>query len=682
MTPPQAKSKFEPLPMTIMDWVRFSLCIPIRGDMKPFSFHRRQYLEPILNRNDKKIILCIARQSEKSVQEDSLVLCDGDQTPIRSINVGDRVTSMGPSGLICKTGIVTWKSRRYRKKCRRITIDTGDSVVAGLTHPFRSLDGWKVVSKLSIGEPLRVLATLTNWVPIRTLEDVGVQWCYDITVNDGESFVANGFVTHNSTTQGNRALALCAMLPYYRALYVSPSMTQTRKFSQDRVVQPLVFSPVAASVLQPAPIDNVFQKEFKNHSTIELRYANRSADRVRGVAADLLMLDELQDMLIDNVPVLEQTLSHSNLPTHCGWEAYSFTPKTMDNCGTYYWDMSTQAEMVIPCEHHGTPNKPSTWHWNVISEKNLARDGLVCELCGQPIDRWHTARGWQTMVKDAPFRGYRLPQMLTPSVQDDQWENKIWIPYTKYPRPQFFNEVMAIPFESGVRPISKGELQACCNPEWVGTTKQVLDSLNWNRVRDVFGGVDYGTGDKSWTVVALSTYVENRLFIFYYHRFTGMETDPNVQGPLIARLFQNYGVKLSVGDYGMGGAQNHYLQQKFGLSKHHQLAYVGMAKKKIYWNRMKLKWIGMREDLMTAFMNAIRDRKIMFPNWGMFEPYAQDFLNITAEFNERRQLTEYRHHPEKPDDCFHAGLYSLMAASLVNPRPDIFLSIPRPQDLA
>ncbi len=537
------------LPWRVSTWIRRRIQIPVRGKLLPFSFRQREYLIPILDRPDPRVVIMIGRQSEKS------------------------------------------------------------------------------------------------------------------------------------TTQGNKMLALACMIPHYKELYVSPSQTQTRKFSQDRIAQPLAYSASLRAEMEPMLPDNVHQKVLRNQSSIELRYANRSADRVRGVPADYLAVDELQDIFIENVPVLEETLSHSDLPAYSGWRAYSGTPKSLDNTLTYYWDISSQAELAIPCRRHGESNKPATWHWNIIGEKHLGKKGLICDKCGQIIDRFDPMRGWVDGQSNAQFRGYRLPQMLTPSVADHQWTEKVLYKYTNYPRPQFFNEVMALPWEAGIRPLTKSELVRCCDPEWTISRDQMREAIAWSGQREIFMGTDYGTAEHSWTVVALGAYLRPDKFkIFYLHRFTGMESSPEAQAKLLVELFRMFNVKVSFGDYGIGFHQNHILQEAFGVKRHHKLRYVAEAKRRIYWNPLKVSWIGVRDELMAAFVNAVKQGRIEFPAWPVFEPYAKDFLNVTTEFNAARQKTVFMHHPEKPDDSLHACLYCLLAASLMFPRPDIFVSVPRPAE--
>lgn len=536
------------LPWRISQWVRKRIQIPVRGKLRPFSFQRREYLIPILDRPDPRVVIMIARQSEKS------------------------------------------------------------------------------------------------------------------------------------TTQGNKMIALACMIPHYKELYVSPSQTQTRQFSQDRIAQPLTYSPSLRAEMLPMNPDNIHHKVLRNQSSIVLRYAGRSADRARGIPANYLAVDELQDVFIENIPVLEETLSHSDLPSFSAWRCYSGTPKSLDNTLTYYWDISTQTELAVPCRRHGELNRPGTWHWNIVGEQHIGKHGLICDKCGQLLDRFDPMRGWVDGHSSAPFRGYRLPQMLAPTINDDEWEFKVLHKYNTYPRPQFFNEVLALPYEAGVRPLTKSELVRCCDPNWVVDREQMRTAMEWHAQREIFMGVDFGTGEHSWTVVALGTYLTpNRFKIFYIHRFTGMETSTEAQGRLLVDLYRLFNVRVSFGDYGMGMHQNHVLQEAVGVRRHHKLRYVAEAKRRIYWNPSKVSWIGVRDELMGAFINAIKQVRVEFPAWSVFQNYSQDFLNVTSEFNDARQKVVFSHHPHKPDDAFHACLYCLLAACLVFPRPDIFVSVPRPK---
>lgn len=541
------------------DWVRFAIRIPVKGKLRVFSFRRRDYLIPIYDRPDRRVLLMFGRQSEKS------------------------------------------------------------------------------------------------------------------------------------TTVGNKMLALAAMLKYYKILYVSPSQLQTRAFSQDRIAQPFALSQQLQKFVGGLDVDNVHEKVLREtQSIIRLRYSFLNPERIRGIPTDYLLLDELQDIFVDSIPVILETLTHSDHPTHKKWLSMSGTPKSFDNSMAFYWSKSTQSELAIPCEHHGTPNAPGSWHWNIIGEPNLGRHGLICDKCGNPLNRFHERRGWVDTVPNAKIRGYRLPQVIAPTYEDKDWEDEILIKYEGgagaglgYSRAKFFNEVLALPWEEGVRPITQGELMLCCDQNWTMTREQMLETIRWSGSRDIFAGIDYGSGEKSWTVVALGTYIQPNVFkIFYLHRFTGRETSPELQGKLLVELLERFHVRVSFGDYGLGYHQNDVLLRNFGPTRHNILQYVASAKKKIYYNFSKGRWIGERDDLMSAIVNAIKARKFQFPAWPSFQRFGQDILNVTIEFNEARQRTVFSHHPAKPDDSFHAILYCFMAACIITPRPDIIMSFEKTPEVS
>jgi hypothetical protein len=79
-----------------------------------------------------------------------------------------------------------------------------------------------------------------------------------------------------------------------------------------------------------------------------------------------------------------------------------------------------------------------------------------------------------------------------------------------------------------------------------------------------------------------------------------------------------------------------------------------------------------RGEVMGDFFNAIKRRQCEFPRWEEWqEPFAQDMLNIFAEFNETHRMLDYKHKTDKPDDTFHAFMYSWLVSMLEKPRLDI-----------
>ena len=380
-----------------------------------------------------------------------------------------------------------------------------------------------------------------------------------------------GRQVEKSTLLGNIALCYMSMIPAYKVLYVSPSATQTKTFSGDRIKEPIETSPVLRKFTTTMLSSNILEKQFVNRSKITMRYAYLNADRTRGIPAWMLQLDEFQDILSDNIPVIEQCLSHA--PEKYKRYIYAGTPKSLDNNIEYYRErLSTQGEWVVPCERH----EPA--HWNILGEKNIGKKGLVCEKCHELIDPMGPRAQWAKMVDEAPFESYRIPQLMVP------WKpwNEILLDYERYPRDKFYNEVLGISYDSGLRPLTTDQMRAVCNPNI-----HVVDYENYRQMsfsNQIFGGIDWGTGEHSYTVLVLATYVDMKFRVFYAHRFVGEEVDPSLQLERICELIDFFNVRTIGVDYGGGFDRNDHLIRKFGPRRVWKYQYVARAKRKVEWD--------------------------------------------------------------------------------------------------
>lgn len=823
-----------------------------------------------------------------------------------------------------------------------------------------------------------------------------------------------------STYLGNRALCYSCLVPEHRTLYVSPSATQSKVFSNDRIKNPIETSPVLKRFTTHMLSQNILEKQFVNRSKITMRYAFLNADRARGIPSWLLELDEFQDLLYDNVPVIEQGTSHA--PKEYRRFIYAGTPKSLDNNIEYHWsNLSTMCEWVVP---HDCTGGDGGRYWNILGEKNIGRKGLICAKCGGLIDPMTKDAKWAAQVAKKPpkvvFEGYRIPQLMVPW---RAWDD-ILSDYARYPRDKFYNEVLGISYDSGMRPLTTHNLQAVCRddlkmsdiekyrpmsynqPIFAGvdwgchddktrvltesgfkyfselthedkvaqwdaatreltyayplaitakdwdepllhfTTKGALDlmvthdhrmrvrgtprdnwrtetaeetagrggggvafvgSVNWRGVeREMFtlpglpvssgysgcapitvamdiwleflgyliaeGGVCHDsngkpnclkmsqrvpihqktadrmrecldaicpsynefpnakTGDINWsiygkqfwkwvvenvgdlcaekrvprefmqlsprqlrillgalidgdgsrdtrpgcacgtysstsrglcddvqelciklgmravirmraaasgnrktrwvvqwstgrdyvlsvprrrvervpykgkvycctvptgyivterngcvsyqgnsgehayTVICLATYIDMKLRVFYWHRFTGEETDPEKQLARICELIKFFNVRFIGSDYGGGFAMNHHLVRNFGVKRVHNYQYVARAARKLSFNTKYGRWMVARTEIMSDVFNAIKRHQLEFPRWEEFhEPYGQDMLNIFSEYNQTLRMTQYKHGMDRPDDSFHSLVYCVLASILYRPRPDIFV---------
>ncbi len=484
-----------------------------------------------------------------------------------------------------------------------------------------------------------------------------------------------GRQVEKSTMLGNKLLSYACIQTALNSLYVSPTNQQTKVFSQDRLKEPIETSDYLKSWTTTKLSDNVFLKKFINRSQITLRYAYLNADRCRGIPADIICMDELQDLLTDNIPVIEECASHSNLKLFM----YSGTPKSLDNTIEHYWvKYSTQNEWVVPCYNHlfRTAAGVQNVHWNILGEDNLGPESLSCDLCHKPISAMHPDAQWAALNPDIvkqipkPYEGFRIPQLMVP-----------WIPYEEllqkqhtYSRVKFFNEVLGLSFDSGTRPLTRQDVMDNCDPVLLLTPayqRKIHKFLGG--AYPVFAGIDWGTGENTYTVLTLGAYMgDDKFTIFYVHRFEGRETEPQIQIDEISRLINEYNVILVGCDYGGGFYPNDELTKRFGWQRIVKYQY-SQPSKKVDWQDGLKRFLVHRSEVMSDVFNAIKRRTIFrFPNWDQFaDPYAADCLNIFSEYSEQIRQNVYKKSPSSTDDTFHSILLCFLVSMIRFPRPDV-----------
>lgn len=483
------------------------------------------------------------------------------------------------------------------------------------------------------------------WDQIDSIECVGEQRVYDIETARHHNFVVDGIVTHNSTSLATKMLALCAQVPFFRSIYVSPSQMQSRQFSSDRVTANALRSPRVRKMFKgPGTSNQVFDKKLINGAAMYFRYAFLNPDRCRGISGDDLNIDEIQDILVDNIPVIRECLSHSEYKL----ETYSGTPKTTSNAIEFYWEKSTQNTWLVKCRRCG--------YYSKLDMSVLGDKYMMCARCHRPI--YAIDGQWVRMNSRGNWEGFSIPQLMVP-----------WLAYTEiiqklkdYSTAKFYNEVLGLPYDSGVKPVTEAMLRAICT---AGAMLQ--DPSDFIRGFPVFAGLDWGSGEPnedgqcSFTVMSLGAMLRpGRLTIFRMRRFTGPDADLLTIATKIGQEFSRFGMALTVGDWGYGHALNGQLRDAWGVERVMESEYVTQNVPIKYdpatW-RLKVD----RTQTMSQFIRAIKRGEVEFFDWDQFETFGQDFKNIDAEYNDKRNKIVYTHRPDAPDDSFHSALYCWLA---------------------
>lgn len=485
--------------------------------------------------------------------------------------------------------------------------------------------------------------------------------------------------TEKSTTLGNKLIALCGMNWYQNVMFVTPSASQTKVFSSARIDDIVEISPMVKALTHKSLTWNILEKEFLTQSKIYLRYAFLNADRIRGISVSSIFYDEVQDLLKDVLPVIRESASRFRNALH----VYSGTPKSFDNSIENIWSkQSTMSEWVVPCEHH------IPIHWVVLGPKNIGKVGPICERCGNGLNPEHPLSRWVAMNPGATVEGYRICRLMVPWYFkpdfNDKNPYKAWnsILHTMetYPTAQFMNEVMALSYDSGTKPITRMEVARACDE----TNTYLMDEDQvavLGKTHNLYAGLDWGTGANAYSVITIGGYVRNdsSFQIVFTKRFDGVLTDPEPQMREILRLINKFSIKLIGSDYGMGFVQNKKLTSIYGPKRVHQFQYAAKSTKKITFKAALYRSIIFRTVVMADIFSALKTGKIRLPAYDVFKvPYAEDILSIHAEYSETLRMIKYDKPRSIPDDTFHAILYCMVVSLFHVKRPDIFAPIQEP----
>jgi hypothetical protein len=189
----------------------------------------------------------------------------------------------------------------------------------------------------------------------------------------------------------------------------------------------------------------------------------------------------------------------------------------------------------------------------------------------------------------------------------------------------------------------------------------------------IFAGIDWGGGTSSYTVLTLGTYIGGIFTIIYCKRYTGQLLDVQEQILYTLSLLKEFRVEIAGTDFGYGLQYNDHLIRRYGRDKIAVYQHVGRITQKVGYDRKVGRWKLFRSMVMADFINMVKRKNIRFPRWEDFrEPFAQDFCNITSEYNETQNIVQYTHRGDRPDDSFHSALYCFLASTIRIPRPDVF----------
>lgn len=208
-------------------------------------------------------------------------------------------------------------------------------------------------------------------------------------------------------------------------LYIFPTDTHVSDFSSARIGPAIEASPYLDSIVVEGGTDGkrgadrVTLKRIRNRF-LYLRGGqvkpNGQAPQLKSIDADVIILDEVDEMDARAPAIAEKRLGHSKLAE----QRWISTP-TYTGVGIHAkWMESDQRQWFVRCEHCGE-KQPLTiqqvvYEWDELGRPVKWSEHVRCTKCSKALNR--LARGeWVAEWPDRVIRGYHLTKLFSPTAK-------------------------------------------------------------------------------------------------------------------------------------------------------------------------------------------------------------------------------------------------------------------------
>lgn len=494
-----------------------------------------------------------------------------------------------------------------------------------------------------------------------------------------------GRQVEKSSTLSALTLIRMALTPFHSALIVEPRIEQVRVFSHQRLRLMAEDSEILAKFWLGGNCQwQVGVREMRNRAVVFLRSCYYSADPLRGITAGDVFIDELQDIISDNIPVIEECQSH--VPEDERLNIYAGTPNTTSNTLSIEHQDSCQFEWMVKCH--------ACRHWNYLDARVIGKEAFICTKCGKKIypkraknpknkkdfgGQWVAMKPSRIDVK----HGYRIPQIMVPFMTHKAVLSKMEDPLRS--QKLFNNEVLGLPYDAGQLVLTEADIRSQCEESRGQDTPYTVTQRG---IFHLCAGLDHGTGGytplgmstgrsvarsrasntTSHTVLAHGGFCrDNKFRIVSIMKFMGDLANLANQPGIINETVRGWNTKWIMSDAGFGGATNSRLVEEYGWTRNYQSGqpmimeceYV-YTRKLARFDRSAYRYVVDRNYVIELFVNAIKKGIVRFFRQSDMEMFMSDFTSMYVEYSSITNRIRYDHN--RPDDAFHACLYCYLAA--------------------
>jgi hypothetical protein len=447
---------------------------------------------------------------------------------------------------------------------------------------------------------------------------------------------------------------------YFRILYVAPLAIFTHRFHHMYMSQMIQRCLVKRPPIQDHEcVCNVNEKTFTTGSHFHAASCYNSAANALGIAADALYCDEVQDLDIDFLPQITETLGTSDYR----WESYFGTARGMEGTLQALFDQSCQYEWTMKCGC-GEWIIPTMDHHALTM---IQPHGIACPKCSTLLDV--NLGEWVAKFPDrcGTFDGYHIPQTIvkdriTPHDRYLNLYNKLH-GVGRYSLARFQQEVLGISSDQGGKPVTLDDIKKVCTLD-ISPEKPA----NPGHYVNLCGGVDWGGSEiTSFTVgTVIGWHPGGEFHCIGAIRPTGVP-DNERHIPIAAYLRKiSSGRLVAIGaDAGfVGSVQNKNLEKVSAI----QTGSISYGSLKNLYRALPLnQFVVDRTTIIYIVLALIKEKKLFFPKGQWFETFLSDLLAIYVDEYETpngSQMRRYHRYKTQADDFLHALCYAIFMCSV------------------
>ena len=418
----------------------------------------------------------------------------------------------------------------------------------------------------------------------------------------------------------------------------------------------------------------VKNKSYTTGSRIVLANIYASVLSARGIAADMALFDEYQDIPPENVLVVQNSMGRSPFR----FVIYSGTPKGLDNDLEVKWQDSTRNEWVVPCRACGFENGPLGGDGSTKVIKHIGQNGLICEKCHSRIysedGRWVM---FNPPEEDKPrfIEGFHINELMIPrdAPGATSWA-EIKRRIQEEPIVLLMNEMLGVSYDDATQPITlETVMDNCGDHKYVDDINDAHTPAGWY----AFGGLDWAmeTAPRKGSAVTLKSYTMLSIGLYnpstnqikvdfvkkYYDHDTADNDDPDFVVNDIVAWCEAYDVTILGCDYGVGHKENQRLKAILGSDRIMEFQYLGGPLQSFYtYDYATGHWIIGRTQALEDMIDAVKGGEFLFAKYkGETSEYARDLTTLYKHNNALTRSTKYG--KRSADDWAHNLTYMLIA---------------------